>query len=143
MGMAPYLTTFNVSWTRTIAAFLHMGAVDLPALVGIVLGGPAFTAAHPGTPAGLRAQLDFLPGGCEWTVCTYLGDVLEVAETVIDRGGHLSIGLGDHPHTRLGRPTNAELVHRVAELARARGREVATPEEARRMLGLPLRRSER
>ena len=54
----------------------------------------------------------------------------------ISSGGHVAIGLGDHPYPELGYPTNAQLVARVAEMARTMGREVATAAEARRMLGL-------
>ena len=47
-----------------------------------------------------------------------------------------SIGLGDYPYPELERPTNARLVARVAQIAREMGREVATGQEARAMLGL-------
>ena len=49
----------------------------------------------------------------------------------------MSIGLGDYPYAEYGRPTNAELVRRVADQARSLGREVATPAEARAILGVP------
>ena len=55
-----------------------------------------------------------------------------------EAGGHLRTGLEDN--VRLDRetlaPSNAALVERAAEAARRHGRDVATPEEARRMLGL-------
>ena len=49
---------------------------------------------------------------------------------------HIAIGLGDYPYPELSQPTNAELVARIVALARAMGREVATPAEARAMLAL-------
>jgi len=36
----------------------------------------------------------------------------------------------------MGNPTNAELVRQVVALAKSCGRAVATPDEARRMLGV-------
>jgi uncharacterized protein (DUF849 family) len=54
----------------------------------------------------------------------------------MERGGHVSIGLGDYPYPELELPTNARLVSRVAQMAREMGREIATPQEARKMLGL-------
>lgn len=138
LGMRPWLVTFNISWTRAIAAHLAADPLTGPAVVAIILGGPEFVAAHPATVAGLRAQLDFLPTGSdiEWFVSAYRGDVLDVAEEAIRRGGHVAIGVGDHPHPDLDHPTNAELVRRVADLAAKLGREVATPAEARQILGV-------
>jgi 3-keto-5-aminohexanoate cleavage enzyme len=55
----------------------------------------------------------------------------------IERGAHVRVGLGDNPVEADGsRPTNAELVARVVELAAAAGREPATPDEARAILGV-------
>ncbi len=51
-------------------------------------------------------------------------------------GGHVAVGLGDYPYTELGAPTNADVVREVARLARAMGREVATPDDTREMLGM-------
>jgi len=51
-------------------------------------------------------------------------------------GGHVAIGIGDYPYPELGLPTNAQLVQHVADLARSLGREVATADEARQMLGI-------
>ncbi len=58
------------------------------------------------------------------------------AAAAIEMGGHVAIGLGDDPYTELGAPTNADVVHEVARLARAVGREVATPADTREMLGM-------
>ncbi|WP_406036476.1 3-keto-5-aminohexanoate cleavage protein [Micromonospora sp. NBC_00898] len=138
LGIKPGLASFNVSWLRTIEAFLDMGALAEPALVEIVLGGDEFIAAHPGTVAGLEAQLAFLPANrrVEWGVLTHGGSVLDVAATAIRRGGHIAVGLGDHPYAELGCPTNADLVRHVVELARSLGREVADVAEARQILGI-------
>jgi 3-keto-5-aminohexanoate cleavage enzyme len=54
-------------------------------------------------------------------------------------GGHVRTGLEDNPHLdhRDQTPaTNAGLVRRAVEQAAAVGREVATPEQARALLGL-------
>jgi hypothetical protein len=48
------------------------------------------------------------------------------------------VGIEDHPEYLPGRlaTSNAELVDRVARLAGEYGREIATPDEARAMLGI-------
>jgi uncharacterized protein (DUF849 family) len=55
---------------------------------------------------------------------TYGGNLFGLVEAIITRGGHVSIGLGDHPYNEYGMPTNAELIRRVVDVAqslRARG----------------------
>ncbi len=57
----------------------------------------------------------------------------------IERGGHVSPGLGDYHYPELGYPTNAEIVRTIVGMARAAGRDVATPDEAREILNMPAR----
>jgi len=53
-------------------------------------------------------------------------------------GGHVRVGLEDNVYYRRGEKaeSNAQLVERTARLAHELNREVATPAEARRMIGL-------
>jgi uncharacterized protein (DUF849 family) len=75
----------------------------------------------------------------EWTAACKEGNLLNVAATALERGGHLAPGIGDYPYEELGCPSNAELVQRFAELGRAAGREPTTTDEARQMLGIERR----
>jgi 3-keto-5-aminohexanoate cleavage enzyme len=56
-------------------------------------------------------------------------------------GGHVRVGLEDNLFYRKGElaQSNAQLVERVVRLARELGREVATPDEAREILGIEAR----
>jgi len=52
-------------------------------------------------------------------------------------GGHVRVGLEDNMYVRRGvLATNAQLVEKVIRLANEFEREVASPDEARAMLGL-------
>lgn len=137
-GITPYLTAWNIGFTRQIGAFLDMGLLREPAYICFSLTEGAMLAGHPGTAEGLDAHTRFLPTGheVEWTVCVFGGDILELARKIITEGGHISIGLGDYPYAEYGCPTNAELVRRIAALSRSLGRDVATPAEAGRILGV-------
>lgn len=143
LGMAPYLTSFNVSWTRAIVAHARARSLALPLVVAFILGGDEFPAAHPATAAGLRAQLDLLPEDLpiEWIVSAYRGNVLAAAEESISRGGHVAIGAGDYHYAELGYPSTPGLVEEVVAIARRYGRETATPEQARRILGVDVHAS--
>ncbi len=135
-GVKHYLVSWNIGFTRQALALLETGAVPEPAFLLFVLTDGEVLAGHPGTPEGLRAHLDMLPGGgrVHWAACNFGGDLLALTPEIIERGGHVSIGLGDHPYVGEGRPSNAELVTRVARMARAAGREVATPADVEEML---------
>ena len=54
-------------------------------------------------------------------------------------GGHVRVGWEDNPYLPDGSPSrsNAELVDVAVRMAREIGREVATPAEARTIIGLP------
>ena len=57
-------------------------------------------------------------------------------------GGHVRVGMEDAVHMDIERTdlaTNARFVERAVAVARAVGREPATPGEARRIIGLPER----
>jgi 3-keto-5-aminohexanoate cleavage enzyme len=137
-GVKPYLSCWNIGFLRYANAFLDMGLIDEPAFIGLVLTDNTFLGGHPGTMKGLQAHLDFLPPDKRvvWTVMNYGGNLFGLASTVIAMGGHLSIGLGDYTYPELGHPTNADLVRRIVRMAHDIGREVATPAEAKRILGI-------
>ena len=84
---------------------------------------------------GLEAYLGFLPEGLplEWTAMVGGSDILPLAETILRRGGHISVGLGDYAYTGL---TNAQVAQQIVRLADKLGIEVATPAEVRQMLGM-------
>jgi 3-keto-5-aminohexanoate cleavage enzyme len=61
-----------------------------------------------------------------------------IAMHAIAMGGHVRVGLEDSVRWSADRlaVSNAELVERVAALARIAGREIATPAQAREILAL-------
>lgn len=91
-----------------------------------------------GSPSviNLQAMVQEAPRDEPWLVWCQGGDVLPLAAHAIVMGGHVGIGLGDYEYARFGQPTNGHLVSTVVALAQAVGRPVATPAQARHMLGL-------
>ena len=137
-GVRPYMALWNVSAIRTTEAFVHAGIFEAPLYAGIVLSEAGLFAGNPGTVRGLQAMADFIPAHlkCQWSVMCVGGNLFPLVGATVERGGHLAIGLGDYPYNEIGTPRNAELVERVVEMAHQIGREVATPSEARKLLGL-------
>jgi 3-keto-5-aminohexanoate cleavage enzyme len=79
-----------------------------------------------------------LPDGATWSATGIGRAHLAVTNEAIGRGGHVRTGFEDVRYFEPGQlaTSNAQLIDRVAEIARAGGREVATPEQARNLLGL-------
>jgi 3-keto-5-aminohexanoate cleavage enzyme len=136
--LKPYLQIWNISFMREMEQFFKVGWLDAPVFAEFVCTDNHCIGGHPGTAKGLQALIDFLPPNVpvEWTVCNYGGNLLPLVAQAISQGGHVSIGLGDYHYNELGEPTNAELVARVVQIAREFGREVATPQEAKQILGI-------
>jgi 3-keto-5-aminohexanoate cleavage enzyme len=137
-GVKPIPVLWNIPSIRATQAFIEMGLFEEPLYSELVLTENWLLAGHPGTVKGMEAFLDFFPtkANWQWSVLCVGGNLFSVAAAAMERGGHISIGLGDYPYRELEFPTNARLVGRVAQLARDMGREIATPAEARKMLGI-------
>ena len=138
LRVKPYLHLWNLVYLRIAATLHHLGLLDGPLWAGFCLSGDDAPIHHPATPAGLAAYLDNIPSGLPliWAVSGFHCDLLPLLPQIIDAGGHVAIGLGDHHYATAGAPSNAELVHRVTEIAREQGRQVASPAEAKQLLGI-------
>lgn len=137
-GVKPHLTCWTIPFLRAADALLDMGVFRQPAFVQFAFCEGGIVGGHPCTIDGALAFARMIPADkrIEWTVTCKEGNLLPAAAVALERGGHLSPGIGDYPYPELGYPTNAGLVNFFAGLSRAHGRETATPDEARTMLGL-------
>jgi 3-keto-5-aminohexanoate cleavage enzyme len=138
LGVRPALACWNISFLRGAGALIDLGLVPDPSYFLLVHGGEGQLGAHPNTLEGLRAYTDHLPrrSAVEWSICCKGGNLFTIAAAAIAQGGHIAIGIGDYAYPELGYPTNAELVREIVKLAKAIGRDVATPAQARHMLGV-------
>jgi uncharacterized protein (DUF849 family) len=135
IGTKPYLQIWNIPMLRWATAFEAAGLVKQPLFMSLLLSDTDFLGVHPASVKGLNAFLDFLPENVavEWTSMVGGADIMPMAETILLRGGHISVGLGDYAYPGL---TNAQVAERIVRLADRLGIEVATPAEARQMLGM-------
>jgi 3-keto-5-aminohexanoate cleavage enzyme len=78
---------------------------------------------------------------CTWSVAGVGQFQLPMATMAILTGGHVRVGLEDNLFYKKGElaESNAQLVARVVRLAHELGRTVATPDEAREILGIEKR----
>jgi 3-keto-5-aminohexanoate cleavage enzyme len=138
MSVKPYLQIWNAAQLRLAEIFHRLGIVDGPVWLSLGHSRGATFANHPGTIAGLRAYLSLMPESMpvEWSAAVYGGNVLDLAPEILENAGHIALGTGDYAYPELGTPTNPEIVRRVVALAKEHGREIATPDEAKEMLGM-------
>lgn len=82
-----------------------------------------------------------LPRGATWSATGVGRSHAQVMRQAIELGGNVRTGFEDVRYLASGEParSNRELVLEVAEAARASGRTLASPDEARDILGLPRR----
>ncbi len=88
-------------------------------------------------------MVTLIPPGTHWTALGIGRFQLSIATYAILMGGHAQGGLEDTAYYRKAEiaKSNAQLVERVARLSRELGRGLATPDQARKMLGLNAKKT--
>jgi len=90
------------------------------------------------TPSSVMALVDYLPQDTIFSVIGVGAFELPLTTLAMIIGGHVRVGLEDTYYYKKGviAQNNAQLVERAARLAKELGRDVATPQQAREMMGL-------
>jgi len=134
----PEIEIFDLAMLYNAAKLVAEGLLKPPVHVQFVLGIPGALPADREVLDFELAQLARVLPGATWTAAGIGRHQLAVNEWALELGGHCRTGLEDNlkfDKDRLA-VSNAELVERVAKLAAQFDRPVATPAEARRILGL-------
>ena len=136
LGVQPSISVWTVPFIRTCDALIDAGILRVPATLQVVLCDGGILGGHPNTLRGLSEMVDNMPfhRQIEWFVCSKEGNLFAAAAAAIQRGGHLSPGLGDYAYPELSCPDNGALASAFATQSRQMGREVASPAEARAMI---------
>ncbi|MEW5910663.1 MAG: 3-keto-5-aminohexanoate cleavage protein [Thermodesulfobacteriota bacterium] len=99
-----------------------------------VLGAPG---AMPGSVKNLLFLSESIPDGSTWSVAGIGKREIPLSAAAIPMGGHVRVGLEDNLFMPDGSSaSNPLLVEKIVRIAREIGREIATPEDARRILSL-------
>lgn len=135
-GIVPELEIFDFGMLDYAHFLIGRGVLKPPFVFNLLLGSLGTLAA---TPHNLALLVERLPAGAFWCAAgigrfQYPINVLGVA-----MGGNVRTGLEDNlfmDDEKRDPASNERLVRRVATVAQAMGRPIATPEETRKMLGL-------
>jgi 3-keto-5-aminohexanoate cleavage enzyme len=142
LGLGPSVAAFEPGFLRAVLACRRAGRLPAGTLVKLYFSaGGYFGEGEPlFGPPPIREALDLYlamlgDSGIPWAVAVLGGSLLdsEIAPLALERGGHLRVGLEDHPAAA----GNRAEVERARELAGRIGRPLATPAQAAALLGLP------
>jgi uncharacterized protein (DUF849 family) len=139
-NVKPEFEAYDVGHLYNLKFLEKSGLVEPPYWIQFVLGVLGGLAATPETLITMKQTADrlFGPEDYRWSVIG-VGYPMEfnMAAMAIMMGGHVRVGLEDNIFVRRGvLATNVDLVEKVKRIATEFEREIATPDEAREMLGL-------
>jgi 3-keto-5-aminohexanoate cleavage enzyme len=136
MGIGMEVEAFDVSHVISAVRWMEEGLLPAPMRVNLVFGVPGGIDA---SPEALVAMLRPLPEGTFWTVtCIGRHHPRMLALALLYGASGIRTGLEDTVYLSRGvlAPSSAALCQKAVELAHAVGREVATQDQTRELLGL-------
>jgi 3-keto-5-aminohexanoate cleavage enzyme len=135
-NILPELEIFEPGFINTARYLARKGLLKKPLHFNLLLGS---LGSIPADIKDLVYLVESLPSGSTWSATGIGRFQTQINVAAILMGGHVRIGIEDsiyynYPNKQLG--TNVELVQRIVSIAKMLGREIATPDEARKILGL-------
>jgi len=140
-GVKPEIEIFDLGMIITSLRMRDEGKLSDPLHFQFVLGTPW---GAPATPKAFLHLLEHIPADATWSNIGIGRGYLPMAMMALIMGGHIRVGMEDNIYLDKGvlAKSNAELVERVIRIVRSYGRDVASPEEARGILGIRAKAKE-
>lgn len=134
-GVKPEIEIFDAGMVYNSLYYLKKGVLKGPLHYQFVLGAAGGTAA---TVENLVYLKGLIPKDSTWSALGIGQGHLPIMYAAIALGGHIRVGMEDNVYYAKNKlaKSNAELVARAARVIREANKEVATPEDARKILGL-------
>ena len=132
----PEYECFEIGHLDTVVNMANKGEVPgAPMQFNFVLG---VSGCTPATVGNLDYLVKQIPAGSTWTVTGVGRGAWPMVAAGIVMGGNVRVGFEDNIYLEKGHKaaSNGELVEKVVRLAKELGREIATPDEARKILSL-------
>jgi 3-keto-5-aminohexanoate cleavage enzyme len=139
-GIKPEPEIFNDGGMVEISELIRKGLLAKPYWIGLCFGLQRTSQNRmPYTPKQMMHLVDLLPEEALFTTAGVGPDETPAAVLSILLGGHARVGFEDNPYYSKGvkAKSNAELVTRIVRVGQDIGRKIATPDEARELLGIP------
>ena len=136
-GIKPECEVFDKGMIDLALKAAKKGHIQYPIHFDFVLG-----VQMTATVRDLVIMATSIPADSTWTATGIGKNAWGIATATIAMGGHVRVGFEDNVYMSKGvlAKSNGEMVERVVQMAKLLNREVATPAEAREILGLaPLK----
>ncbi len=134
MGIKPEMEIFDVSMIQNAVNLAVAGLAERPLHFDFVMG---LRGAIPATVENLVHLKNTIPADATWTAAGIGPHQLPISVLSMTMGGHCRVGLEDNIFFRKGElASNEALVGRVVRLSMELGRDIASPDDARRILQL-------
>lgn len=137
-GTRPEMEVFDNGHINNAMPLIDMGLVPKPYTFSFVMG---VLGGIPATTPNLLHQANSVPEGSHWQVIGIGRKQWAMLAAAITLDGNIRVGLEDNFYLPEGEmaKSNGELVAAAAKMVRMLGREVATIEETREMMNMPLK----
>ncbi|TIN32333.1 MAG: 3-keto-5-aminohexanoate cleavage protein [Mesorhizobium sp.] len=136
-GVKPELECFDLGHIEVAKKLISENLIDGPPLFQFCL---STGYGAPAVPSVVQAMREILPSGAVWGGFGCGADEMPMVGQLVAMGGHVRVGLEDNIYLRRGvLASNAELVDNAVGIIERMGASVATPAEARAILGLRKR----
>jgi 3-keto-5-aminohexanoate cleavage enzyme len=138
LGIKPELECYSIESLDDASWLIGQGLLTKPYYINIVLGIPAQGALRA-TPHNLLEMVSRLPPDSIFNVCATGAMQLPLTTMSMVLGGFARVGMEDNVYYAKGQlvKNNAQLVERTVRIARELNLEIASPNEARDILGIP------
>ncbi len=135
-GAKPEIEVFDVAGIHATNLLAETGCLSQPLHFGLVFGMAG--QVIPASVKNLLFMVESLPLGSTWNCMAIGRHEFTLGSVGIVLGGHVRVGFEDNVYLSKGvlAKSNGELVEKMVRISRELGREVATPAEARRILGV-------
>lgn len=136
-GIKPECEVFDKGMIDLALKAAKKGHIDYPIHFDFVLG-----VQMTATIRDLVFMATSVPADSTWTATGIGKNCWDIVAGTIALGGHVRVGFEDNVYMSKGvlAKSNGEMVERVVQIAHLMNREIATPDEARQILGLKPRK---
>lgn len=139
-GVKPEIECYDIGMINN-ALFLHeIGVLKEPLCFNFVLG---VLGCIPATVENLIHMSRSIPPNAHWSVCAIGLNEWPMVTAGMLLGGGIRVGFEDNIYLSKGikAKSNAEMVEKAVRIAKELDLEIASPDEARKIIGLPQSRS--
>jgi 3-keto-5-aminohexanoate cleavage enzyme len=134
-GIKPEVECYDMGHIELARGLIERGLLKEPSRLSLVLG---VKGGIPATPENLMHMRNSLPKQCRWNTIVVGRAQFPLLTLGLLLDGDVRVGMEDNIYLTKGvlAKQNADLVSKIARIAKELGKKIATPSEARKILGL-------